>query len=99
MAVTYTIQPNQYRLAGRANVEALISYAAEPYSAGLPVVGAQLGMPNILEDLVIESGAPGNANLYKFDPSTNKIRIYTAATGVEVTGNQTLDVLVLARGW
>jgi len=98
MAVAYNIVNNQ-RNNGRADVEAIISYTAEPYSAGLPVSGAQLGMPNALEQLVIEVGAAGNANLYKYEDTTGKIRIYTAATGAEVSGNQTLDVTVLAKGW
>lgn len=100
MSVSYQLLKNE-RANGRSKVQAKISYVSEAYSSGLPVDKDQLGCPNILEDLLIEVSDPANPTIYKFDPSSSKIRIYEEDTGdfAEVSGNQTLDVTVIATGW
>lgn len=101
MAVSYTILSNDRTDEGKSRVQARISYAAEAYSAGLPVSGPSLGMATSLESLFVESAEANEATIIKFDKATNKIRIYEETTGTfaEVSGNQTLDVVVVATGW
>lgn len=101
MAVSYAILSNDRLDEGKSRVQARISYAAEAYSAGLPLSPADLGMAVNLESVFIESGEPALASIMKFDKSSNKIRIYkeSAGTFAEVSGNQTLDVVVIATGW
>lgn len=100
MSATYSILEKKSNNDDYA-VHASIAYSAEAYSSGLAVDKAKLGLPVVLQELLIESGTPGDANIYKYDASSEKIRIYeeTAGSYAEVSGAQTVTVRVCAKGW
>lgn len=88
----------------RHKVIADLVYTAQAYSSGLSVPKGNLGMPNVLESLVVLSATPGDTNQYKYDASSEKIRIFaeTAETDTqyeEVSGDQTVTIRVEALGW
>lgn len=85
-------------------VHALIAYSAEAYSSGLAVSKAGLSLPVNLQQLLIESATPGDQSIYKYDPSSQKIRIYEQDVGgtetfAEVSGAQTVNIRVIAEGY
>lgn len=99
MAVAYQVLYQDRSGRGKQVTTAQIVYTAEAYSSGLPVAGEQLGMPNVVESLMVyDSGGGFTANF-----SGGKIRLYQqgAAAGAltEVSGAQTVTVRVVAQGW
>lgn len=102
MAVAYTIQYDEINGgSGRREVQALVAFTAESYSAGLPIAKAKMGLPTVMESFQIVSATPGDTDQYKYDPATEKVRIYeeVADAYVEVSGNQTVSIVVKAIGW
>lgn len=104
MSQVYTINVWE-RIRGRVNVEAQIAFTSDSYSSGLTVDPTQLNCPSSLDSLLIESASPADSRIFKFDKAASKIRIYAqAASGsgsqyAEVSGNQTVSLFVVAKGW
>jgi len=103
MSAVYTVLEKK-NLPDAYQVHALIAYTAEAYSSGLEVLKASLGLPAVLQNLLIESATPGDQTIYKYDPSSQKIRIYEQDVGgtetfAEVSGAQTVNIRVIAQGW
>lgn len=106
MAVTYSIVYQDRTGRGKQMTNATLAYTTEAYSSGLTVSGAALGMPNVIESLVIYDS--GNSGLVA-DFNGGKIRLYqspavaatpaAAAALAEVSGNQTVTLKVVAIGW
>lgn len=99
MAVAYTINYQDRTGRGKHMVNVDIAYTTEAYSSGLPVSGAQLGLPNVIESLMVIDQGGGFAARY----NGGKIRLYQEGSGAgaltEVSGNQTLTLKVIAIGW
>jgi hypothetical protein len=106
MAVTYSIAYQDRTGRGKHMVNATLAYTTEAYSSGLTVSGAALGMPNVIESLMVYD--TGNSGLVA-DFNGGKIRLYqspaiTAAPAAaaplsEVSGSQTVTLKVVAIGW
>jgi len=102
MPVAYSINYQDRTGRGKHLVNADIVYTTEAYSSGLPVSGGALGMPNVIESLmVVDQGGAfaarfnnGRIRLYQQDGTTTG-----AAPLTELTGNQTLTLRVVAIGW
>ena len=102
MAVAYTINSQDRTGRGKQVTNADIAYTTEAYSSGLPVSGASLGCPNVIESLMVVDQGGAFAARY----NGGKIRLYqqdgsTAGAGplTELSGNQTLTLKVIAIGW
>jgi len=100
MAVAYDIEYQDRTGRGKQMTTAEIAYTAEPYSSGLPVSGVSLGMPNVIESLMVVDQGGGFAARFE----GGKIRLYQEGTGAGAltelgAGNQTLTLKVVAIGW
>lgn len=102
MAVAYSINYQDRTGQSKKIVNANIVYTTEAYSSGLPVSGAALGLPNIIESLMVYDQGGGFAARFE----GGKIRLYqqdgttTGAVALtELSGNQTLTLKVVAIGW
>lgn len=99
MAVAYTINYQDRTGRGKRIVNADIAYTTEAYSSGLPVSGASLGCPTVIESLLVIDQGGGFAARFK----DGKIRLYQEGSGAgaltEVSGNQTVTMKVVAIGW
>lgn len=106
MAVAYTILSQDRSTQGKRVQNVQIAYTTEAYSSGLPVSGASIGLPTVIESLqVYDCGAAG----VHCEFNGGKIRLFqspavaatpsTAAALSEVSGNQTITVKVIAVGW
>lgn len=99
MAVAYNINYQDRTGRGKHMVNADIVYTAESYSSGLPVSGESIGMPNVIESLLVIDQGGGFAARY----NGGKIRLYQEGSGAgaltELSGSQTLTLKVIAIGW
>jgi len=99
MAVAYTVQYQDRTGRGKQVSNVDIVYTAEPYSSGLPVSGASIGCPNVIESLMVYDQGGGFAARFE----GGKIRLYQQGSGAgaltEVSGNQNLTLKVVAVGW
>ncbi len=76
-----------------------VAYTAEAYSAGVALERAKLGAASVLEELhVMDSGA-ADADLVKYEASSEKLRVYLSGSGTEFAGNLTRTVRVVAEGY
>lgn len=104
MAATYTVL-YQDRSGRGKNVNTIkIEYTSEAYSSGLAIDKDKLDCPNNIDSLVVYDSGGYHAQ-YTGDKETQpgKIRLYkqdgTTGALVEVSGNQTITVKVIATGW
>lgn len=99
MAVAYTVNYQDRTGRGKRVSNVTIAYTTEAYSSGLPVSGAAIGCPNVIEHLMVYDQGGGFAARFE----GGKIRLYQEGTGAgaltEVSGNQTLTMKVVAVGW
>lgn len=98
MAAAYSILYQDRSGRGKSVQTVQIAYTTESYSSGLSVDGAKLGCPNNIDSLVVYD-CPEYLAAY----NGGKIRLYEqdgdAGALVEVSGNQTITVKVIATGW
>jgi hypothetical protein len=104
MAATYTKTVIREENTNGKNVRwvGTIAYSSQAYSSGVAVSGASMGMPTTIEELTILGDSTNSVGtFYKWDPTNVTIHIYNMVSGavVEASGNQTLTVIVSAKGW
>ena len=100
MAVAYNINYQDRTGRGKQVSNVQIDYTAEAYSSGLPVSGASIGCPNVIESLLVIDQGGGFAARFE----GGKIRLYQQGSGAGAltelgAGNQTLTLKVVAVGW
>ena len=98
MAAVYTIL-SQDRTGRSKHVNLVqIAYTADPYSSGLSVDGAKIGLPNNIESInVIDTGSGLLANF-----NGGKIRLYEQGGSgplAEVSGSQTVTIKAIVIGF
>lgn len=80
--VTYTVTKREFVSGGEPKkyyVTIVFGDATLTYDAtggGVPLTRAKLGCPNVLQSLLIIDAAHANGFVYKYNPTTEKIRIY-----------------------
>ena len=77
--VVYTISKKSLRDSGQREVSASVAFGngVLTYPAGgVPLLKASLGLPNVLEQLLLVDPASADGFIYKLDLANEKIRIY-----------------------
>lgn len=77
--VVHTVSKKVLRDSGQREVSASVAFGdgVLTYPAGgVPLTKAQLGLPTVLESVLLVDPASANGFVYKYDQANEKIRIY-----------------------
>ena len=88
----------------RVRVFAITTAAGDYPTGGLPLDLDKLGTPNELRSLLIIEGNAAGTDLYKFDHSANKIKVFQEGVAVYIEHPNTAytspnELIVRVEGW
>ncbi len=99
--LSYEVVDQTIEAEKRINVVKITTAAGEYPTGGLPLTKGKLGLPNVIDDLVIVEKDAASDLDYKYDASEEKIKVLNA-DGTEFANaafTSPDELIVKARGW